>query len=101
MTFGKLIRFLTVEEVERIHDRLIAQSGGSSGLCGRNAFESAVQQPKATFGGEELYSTIIEKSAILAFTLVKNHPFLDGNKRTGHAAMEVFLLLNGMKLGPM
>lgn len=60
--------------------------------------ESAVAQPKMTFGGEDLYPTIIEKASALGFSLIKNHPFLDGNKRTGHAAMEIFLVLNGMEI---
>lgn len=47
-----------------------------------------------TFGGEDLYPTLVEKAAALGFSLVKNHPFVDGNKRIGHAAMEVFLVLN-------
>jgi death-on-curing protein len=51
-----------------------------------------------TFGGEELYPTILEKAAALGFALIKNHPFVDGNKRTGHAAMETFLVLNGFEI---
>ena len=51
-----------------------------------------------TFGGEDLHPTIIEKASALGFSLIKNHPFLDGNKRTGHAAMEIFLVLNGMEI---
>jgi len=51
-----------------------------------------------TFGGQELYPTIVEKASALGFSLIKNHPFVDGNKRTGHAAIEVFLLLNGYEL---
>ena len=51
-----------------------------------------------TFGGEELYPTVVEKASALGFSLVKNHPFVDGNKRIGHAAMEVFLLLNGFEI---
>jgi death-on-curing protein len=51
-----------------------------------------------TFGEEELYATLAEKASTLAFSLVQNHPFVDGNKRVGHAAMEVFLLLNGYEL---
>ena len=58
------------------------------------ALESAVNQPHASFGGEALYPSLVEQAAALAFSLVKNHPFIDGNKRIGHAAMEVFLLLN-------
>lgn len=51
-----------------------------------------------SFGGEELYPTIVEKASILGFSLIKNHPFLDGNKRIGHAAMETFLILNGYEI---
>jgi death-on-curing protein len=51
-----------------------------------------------TFSGEDLYPTIIEKAAALGFSLIRNHPFVDGNKRTGHAAMEVFLFLNGLEI---
>jgi death-on-curing protein len=50
------------------------------------------------FGGEELYSSIAEKAAALGFALIQNHPFVDGNKRTGHASMEVFLRLNGWEI---
>jgi death on curing protein len=51
-----------------------------------------------TFAGEELYPTIVEKASALGFSLIKNHPFIDGNKRIGHAAMEVFLVLNGFEI---
>ena len=68
------------------------------GIRNLDALESAVAQPKMTFGREDLYPTIIEKASALGFSLIKNHPFLDGNKRTGHAAMEIFLVLNGMEI---
>jgi death-on-curing protein len=61
------------------------------------ALVSAVAQPKAAFGGADLYPTLVEKAA-LCYSLVLNHPFVDGNKRVGHAAMEVFLKLNGAEL---
>jgi death-on-curing protein len=51
-----------------------------------------------TFGGGELYPTVVDKAAVLGYALIKNHLFLDGNKRTGHAAMEVFLVLNGYEI---
>ena len=51
-----------------------------------------------TFGGEYLYPTLAEKAAALAFSIIRNHPFIDGNKRTAHAAMEVFLILNGHEI---
>jgi death-on-curing protein len=62
------------------------------------ALESALAQPQMTFGGEELYPTLVDKAAALGYALLKNHPFLDGNKRTGHAAMEVLLILNGYEI---
>jgi death on curing protein len=55
-------------------------------------------QPRMTFGGQELYPTLVEKAAALGFSLIKNHPFVDGNKRTGHAVMELFLTLNDQTL---
>jgi len=76
-----LTRYLTVDEVALIHSRLIEQSGGSTGLRDAGSLESAVSQPLASFGGEDLYPTFVEKAAALAFSLVKNHPFIDGNKR--------------------
>jgi len=69
--------------------------GGASGIRDFGALKSAVAQPRATFGGKDLYPTITEKAASLCFFIVMNHAFLDGNKRVGHAAMAVFLYLNG------
>lgn len=60
--------------------------------------ESAIAQPRMTFDGAELYPTIVEKASALGFSLVMNHPFVEGNKRTGHAAMETFLVLNGLEI---
>ena len=60
--------------------------------------ESAIAQPRMTFGGVELYSGLLEKAAWLGFSIIMNHPFVDGNKRTGHAAAETFLVLNGMEI---
>lgn len=51
-----------------------------------------------TFGGEDLYPSLVEKAATLGYSLINNHPFVDGNKRVGHAAMEVFLILNGLEI---
>jgi death on curing protein len=76
----------------------MAQSGGAEGLMHLPALESALAQPQMTFGSEELYPTLVDKAAVLGYALIKNHPFLDGNKRTGHAAMEVFLILNGYEI---
>src|SRR5262249_50831857 len=60
--------------------------------------DSAIAQPQMTFGGQELYPSLGAKAAALGFSLVCNHPFVDGNKRVGHAAMETFLVLNGWEL---
>jgi death-on-curing protein len=62
------------------------------------ALESALAQPRATFAGSDLYSTIPAKAAALGHSLALNHPSVDGNKRVAHAAMEVFLNLNGFRL---
>ena len=62
------------------------------------ALESALAQPRQSFGGEDLYPTVVSKAAALGFSLVMNHPFVDGNKRIGHAAMEAFLMLNGFEI---
>ena len=51
-----------------------------------------------TFGGADLYPTLVEKASALGFSIVMNHPFIDGNKRTGHGAMEIFLVLNGLEI---
>ncbi len=88
----------TQEQVIRLHQHLIAQSGGASGLRDLAALESALCQPRQVFGGAELYPDVIDKAAALGFFLISNHPFVDGNKRIGHAAMEVTLLMSGLEI---
>lgn len=73
-------------------------SGGAVGIFYLEGLESALAQPRLTFGGKDLYPSLAAKASALGFSLVRNHPFVDGNKRTGHAAVEVFLLLNGYEL---
>jgi death-on-curing protein len=92
------MRFLTVGEVIDLHRALIAQSGGSQGIRDLRLLDSALGQPKATFDGEDLHPTLTEKAAALCVSLVQNHPFVDGNKRVGHAAMATFLVLNGLEI---
>ena len=92
------MRYLTLSEVLELHRRVIEQSGGADGVRDLAGVESAVVQPQMTCGGDELYPTLIDKAAALCFSLVMNHPFVDGNKRIGHAAMETFLVLNGQEL---
>ena len=89
------MRYLTLAEIIELHHRLIQQAGGSPGIRDVGGLESAIAQPRMIFNGEELYLTIIEKAVALGFSLIQNHPFVDGNKRVGHAAMEIFLILNG------
>ena len=92
------MRYLTLGEVLVLHQRLLGQSGGGEGLRDLGALESAVAQPRMTFEGQDLYPDLSSKAAALGFSLIQNHPFVDGNKRVGHAALESFLLLNGHEL---
>ena len=93
-----MLRYLTLHEVLRLHERVLEQSGGATGIRDYNGLASAVALPKMTFAGKELYQTIYEKAGVLGYALINNHPFVDGNKRVGHLAMELFLLLNGLEL---
>ncbi len=92
------MRYLTVGEVLEIYSQVMKQSGGGVGIRDLGALESAVAQPRMTFNDEELYPTILEKASALGFSLIQNHPFIDGNKRAGHAAMESFLMFNGSEI---
>jgi len=92
------MRYLMLGEVVELHRLILERSGGASGIRDLGALDSALAQPQATFGGQDLYPDLIEKAAALCFSLVQNHPFLDGNKRVGHAAMETFLILNGFEI---
>ncbi len=93
-----MIRYLILEEVLELHRLVLEQSGGLGGVRDLGGLESALAQPQMAFGGQELYPGLAEKAAALGFSLVCNHPFVDGNKRVGHAAMETFLVLNGWEL---
>jgi death on curing protein len=92
------MRYLTLGEVVALHRAVIESTGGATGLRDLAALESAVAQPRATFDGVDLHATITGKAAALAYSLALNHPFVDGNKRVAHAAMEVFLALNRFEL---
>ena len=93
-----MIQYLTLGHVLFLHQRLIEQTGGTSGILDQNTLESALAQPRMTFEGKELYPSLAEKAAALCYSLINNHPFVDGNKRIGHAAMEVFLVMNGYEI---
>jgi len=79
-----------------IHARVISETGGSHGLRDIGLLQSAVARPNATFDGEELYSSTFEKAAALMHSLIKNHPFIDGNKRVGVLSAIVFLNNNNI-----
>ena len=89
------MRYLTFSELLEIHRGVIERGGGSLGIRDHGLARSALAQPCATFGGVDLYPGLQEKAAALCFSLVSNHPFIDGNKRVGHAALQIFLRLNG------
>ena len=92
------MRYLTLGEVVALHRAVLAATGGADGVRDLGALESALAQPKATFDGTDLYPTLVDKASALAFGLAMNHPFIDGNKRIAHAAMAVFLDLNGLAI---
>lgn len=90
--------FLTVEEIVALHDIQLRRYGGRSGLRDVGLLESAVAMPQAGFGEEYVHIDVYEMGAAYVFHLVKNHPFIDGNKRVGFHAAFVFLALNGIEL---
>ena len=93
-----MTRYLTFAEVLGLHQSVLERWGGAGGIRDINALESALAQPRQSFGDADLYPDLPAKAAALCFSLVLNHPFIDGNKRIGHATMEVFLLVNGHEL---
>jgi death-on-curing protein len=90
--------FLTVDELLEIHDDMIERYGGSPGLRDQGLLESAAAAPAASFGGNYLHADLFEMAAALLFSLVQNHPFIDGNKRVGAAAALIFLRMNDVPL---
>ena len=92
------MEYLSIDEVIEIHWRVVQQTGGLQGIRDQGSLESSVMQPLQSFGDQDLYPSLIEKAAALGYFLIQNHPFLDGNKRVGHAALETVLILNGYEL---
>jgi len=86
--------YLSVRQVLRIHALQIEVFGGSAGVRDRGALEAALARPQMTFDGEDLYRDLADKAAALLHSLVQNHPFIDGNKRVGAMAMELFVVAN-------
>jgi len=91
--------FLGLDEVVEIHRDQIERYGGSTGIRDIELLQSAVAMPSAGFGEDYLHQDIYEMAAAYLFHIVRNHPFIDGNKRTGAVASVVFLLMNGIELG--
>ncbi len=92
------IDFLTLEDVHQIHEIQLSRFGGGSGLRDVGLLESAIAQPQNSFGGEYLHPTIFDMAAAYLYHITQNHPFIDGNKRTGLACALVFLELNGVSI---
>ena len=92
------IKYLSVEEALTAHTELVRRYGGSHGIRAQGLLESAIFRPQASAFGEEAYPTLLEKCAASGHSLIQNHPFIDGNKRTGFAAMHLMLLINGYDL---
>jgi death-on-curing protein len=90
--------FLEVADILALHSDQVELYGGEHGVRDMGLLESAVAQPQATFGGEFLHGDIFEMAAACLFHVVKNHPFLDGNKRAGAVASLVFLDINGVEI---
>lgn len=89
---------ISKEQVLKIHSSLIKETGGIDGMRDENLLDSALNSPFQTFDSKELYPEFSGKAAQLSFSIIKNHPFLDGNKRIGVHIMLVFLALNNVKL---
>lgn len=93
-----MIHSLTPEQVLFLHSRLIAETGGGQGIRDLGMLLSALGRPQATFDEKELYPDLFSKTAALMDSLVRNHPFVDGNKRTAITSAALFLRMNGYRL---
>lgn len=92
------MKYLTPEQILFLHARLISETGGSQGIRDLGLLVSAAGRPQAAFEGSDLYPDLFTKAAALMHSLIQNHPFVDGNKRTGIAAAALFLQVNGFRL---
>ncbi|OAA91289.1 type II toxin-antitoxin system death-on-curing family toxin [Clostridium ljungdahlii] len=92
------MKYITVDYILKLHARLIRTTGGTSGVRDLEILESSVENSKATFCGQDLYPTIESKCANICFNIIKNHAFVDGNKRTGIYVMLVLLEYNDIKI---
>ena len=89
---------ILVKEVELLHRILIDKFGGSHGIRDNAALESAIARPFQTFDGNDLYPSVLEKAASLIESILVNHPFIDGNKRTGYTVLRLYLIQNGLDI---
>jgi death on curing protein len=90
--------FLDLEQVMRLHASMIERYGGTGGTRDVGLLQSAIAMPQMAYGGEYLHTDIFEMAAAYLYHIVQNHPFLDGNKRTGAAAAIVFLAMNEIRI---
>jgi len=90
--------YLSVVQLERLHRMQLQAFGGAAGLRDRGGLEAAAARPRMTFGGDDLYADVAAKAAALMHSIVMNHPFVDGNKRVGAMAAELFLVVNAQRL---
>lgn len=89
---------ITIKIILRLHDLSIINYGGSQGIRDQGLMESAIARPYQTFDGKDLYPTVFEQASALAESIIINHPFIDGNKRTGLLAMLVILEMGSLKI---
>jgi len=92
------MKYLSPEQIMFIHARLIEETGGSHGVRDLGGLQSALARPQSSFDNQDLYPDVFHKAAALMDSLIRNHPFLDGNKRTGVATAGIFLRINGYQL---
>ena len=90
--------FLNLDQVVRLHGELVERYGGIDGTRDIGLLHSAIAMPQASYGGDYLHADIYEMAAAYLYHIVQDHPFLDGNKRTGAAAAIVFLAINGTEV---
>ena len=92
------MNYLNIHQVLAIYGEVMKETGGMKGIRDTGLLESAVARPQSGFGEEEFYPDIFSKTAALGHSIIRNHPFVDGNKRTGYMAMRLFLNINGYDL---
>jgi death-on-curing protein len=92
------MKYLTLEEILRLHFQIVNDFGGSHGVRSEDRLKSVIDAPKQSVFGEEQYQGVFTKAAVYARNIIGDHPFADGNKRTGITSMSIFLLRNGYTL---